>query len=1006
MPFLAAAFPAIAAFASSTIGSIVISLAVSVGASLLGAMLNPTNADEQAAAPSGMRLSVQMGDTLPLSFTVGYCGTAGSKKYSMSWGQAGDVPNAYVTEVFQISDIPVPGLDGFWANKQKCTILWGDTPTSQGYPVSEFRESGVDHMWVKFRDGTETTADAFMVGTFGTHPDYPWTSDFIGRGAPHAIVTTLWNRELFKSSIPTCMFEPTPTKFYDIRLDSTNGGSGAHRWDNQATWATTTNPVVIMYNVIRGVYYDGVWIYGGRNLPAFRLPASSWIAAANECDVPRSLAGGGTEPQFRCGMEINVNVEPLTTIEELKRSCNARMSEIGGIFEILVGAPGAAVYSFTDADIIISRGQKYSSFPGLNDTHNAIEATYAEPAEMWAQKSAPPRYNAAWETRDGGRRLATGVALRAVPYAVQAQQIMQNLINDDQNWRTHWITLPPDAWVLTGTCVVSWTSERNGYVNKKFLVQRVDGEPGMCQPIVLREIDPADYSWTSDEELEHPIGHLVIVRPSPQLVTGFQVFPATIYDDDATPRRPSIQVVYDGNMPDIRSVHILVRLASSGVYMYDGEIPFAVPYSNILNGVFLPNTEYEVAAKYMPFSGRPTEFTAYLSVTTPDVQLVPGKDFDPFDGVIGFDRLDTDVLAYQEWAGRNLRDIYEQIEAQDAQTADQEFANAMQFKEIRQELAVTAGGLTATFDQTFTVLIAPINGQLVAIAEALTEVTAGDTGQINTARWRMGVQTGPTGYSRLAGEARFDPDDQADWDGRVAAFYLDVPNNPALPTRFVVSAEQFIFLVSGTLENPFIVDGGGLRVNNALVKTASIGDAQITSAKIGDAQITRAKIATAAIGSAEIDTAAITNAKIANGAIDNAKLGTAVIQTANIVAGNVSETHSVIHDTGIVCVDTTGVLTTVETITISAPVGSVVVLFECEVAMGSSTSYQMNIYKNGVQLGDDRIYSTVNGNGLRSFTYRDSAPGTVTYSIVHEGTGGGGSVTCTFRSIVAINNKV
>lgn len=55
---------------------------------------------------------------------------------------------------------------------------------------------------------------------------------------------------------------------------------------------------------------------------------------------------------------------------------------------------------------------------------------------------------------------------------------MLNLVEDDRRWRTHWITLPPDAWILTGTCVVNWTSARNGYVNKKFLVVQADGEPG------------------------------------------------------------------------------------------------------------------------------------------------------------------------------------------------------------------------------------------------------------------------------------------------------------------------------------------------------------------------------------------------------------------------------------------------------------------------------------------------------------------------------------------------
>lgn len=719
MPFLAPIFAGVTAFASTALGSIVINAAIGIGASLLSGILFPPTKPE-APKPSGMRLTVAMGETIPLSFPVGYCATAGSRKYAMSWGNSGEVPNAYRTEVIQISDMLLPGLAEFWAFKQKCTILWGDTPTAQGYPVEEFRVDGVDHMWVKFRTGAEVAADSFLVSKFGTHPEYPWTSSFIGREAPHAIVTMLFNRELFKND-PAFLFVPTPMKFYDLRKDSTNGGSGAHRWNDQSTWESTLNPVVIIYNIVRGIYRpDGTWVYGGRNLPAQRLPASSWMAAANECDAPRSLEGGGTEPQFRCGIEINVNVEPLTMIEELLRACSGRMAEIGGIFEILVGSPGAAVYSFTDANIMISRGQKYSSFPGLASTHNAIEANYVEPSEMWVQRAAPARYNATYEAQDGGRRLATGVSLLAVPFGVQAQQIMRTLVEDDRKWRTHWITLPPDAWILTGTCVVNWTSERNGYVNKKFLVVEATGEPGMCQSVVLRELDPNDYAWSSDDQLPNPVGQLVIVRPSAQLVSGFQALPAIIYDSDGTARRPSINIVYDGNMPDIQFVHVLVRLKSSGAYVFDGFIPFEVPYSNILNGVFLPATLYEAAAKYIPYTGRPTEFTEYQDVLTPDVKLVSGKDFDPY-GDIDLEAIDADFKGLLTWIGENTREVMRQAQELATAASDETLQNYSQHGQIRRELTLTAESITASYLEAITVATGPGSG-IVSRIESL-EVT-------------------------------------------------------------------------------------------------------------------------------------------------------------------------------------------------------------------------------------------------------------------------------------------
>jgi len=871
MPFLAPVFGAVAAFAGTWFGQIVIGIGGSIVAGLLQTWLNGDKQPEKQKQ-SGFKLSVQMGDVVPLSFPVGYAGTAGTRKYIGTWGQSGEVPNAYLTEVVQVADMPVPGLSGFWAMKQKCTIDWGATPTEQGYPVVEFPGS----MWVKFRTGVETTADPFLVDKFGGHPQYPWTPDMIGRGAPHAIVTVLFNRELFTNGKPDFLFEPTPRVFYDLRKDSTNGGSGLHRWNDQSTWETTVNPVVIMYNIIRGIYYDGEWIFGGRNLPAFRLPPSSWMAAANECDVPIALAGGGTEPQFRCGYEISVSDEPLTVIEELGRSCNARLSEIGGIWEILVGSPGAAVYSFTDDDIIVTRGQTYTSFPGLADTHNAIEATYPEPRELWAFKDAPARYNTTWEAEDGGRRLATGLSFAAVPYGLQVQRLMNTLISDDRRWRTHFICLPPSAWILTGTCVVSWTSERNGYVNKKFLVTRIEGEPGMMQPVLLREIDPSDYSWSSDQQLPNPIGELVIIRPSPQLVTGFQALPATIFDSDGTPRRPTIRVTYDGNMPDIRAVAVLVRLKSSGAVIFEGEIPFIPPYSNLLSGVFLPDTLYEVAIKYVPYTGRPTEWTAWQDVLTPDVMLVPGKDF-VFDGVIGFDGLLPDVRGWQDWAGSNIRKIWEEVQALANAGVNGGATTTSKFSEMRREFSVVVGDLTASFEEVIELAVFPLNGRMTALASAITSLSAGDGTDVNTARMRMGVQDGPTGYSRIAFEARSDNADPNAF--RLVGLYMDTPNNPAQPSRVAIAAQQFVVVIDedDVGQQIMVVDSGGLRVGNALIRTASIGDLEVTSAKmallsVGSAQIdnlavTRAKIALLSVGDGQIDNLAVTTLKIAGNAV-------------------------------------------------------------------------------------------------------------------------------------------
>ncbi|MGL5166628.1 MAG: phage tail protein [Afipia sp.] len=668
-----------AAFASTLAGSVVTFLftaAILTGASLLVDAIKPKpKATTDTSTPPGIQFEVQMGEDSPIGFTVGTTATAGTRKYIGTWGHNGSTPNAYLTDVIQIGDLPAPGAPGLWVNGQKCTLTATD-PTAGpaasdlftaavdaasavgltifsggfasflanyiathggdagqtsgglsdlGYPVLEFRKNGRDYLWVKYRDGTQTEADPLLMAKFAGHAERPFKATMIGRGCPYLIITALFNRDLFSGGNMTYLAEPPETPWYDIRLDDSAGGDGDHRWDDPSTWEPTSNPAVIVYNIIRGVTYNGEWLYGGQNLSAFRLPADNFMAAANECDADRELEDDEFEPQFRCGMEVRGDMEPLTVIAELLKACSGRIAEVGGIFKFLVGAPPAAVYAFTDDDILVTRGQSLTPFPTIDDTHNGIEATYPEPEEMWATKDAPARYSAAFEAADQNRRLATGIHFAAVPFPVQVQQHMQTMIEEDRRFRIHSHHLPPDAYPLEPLDVVSWTSVKNGYLNKKFLINRIVGERTTNQMVLLKEINPGDYGWSSSNQLPSAVGHISIVRPPAQPMTGWQAAPAIIKDTDGINRRPSIQIQFDGNQDDVRAVRAQVRLAGEPALIFDGELPYGAPAVGVrfvtLNAVLLPNTAYEARGIFVPYSGRETTWSAWLAVTTPDVKL-------------------------------------------------------------------------------------------------------------------------------------------------------------------------------------------------------------------------------------------------------------------------------------------------------------------------------------------------------------------------------------------------
>src|SRR5690606_14065191 len=124
------------------------------------------------------------------------------------------------------------------------------------------------HAWIKHYRGTQLSPDPYLRAKFGSHPVYPYGEDMVGRGVAYYIVTTRRpgpdDQDLLSSPIKV-LPEPGPILQYDLRKDSSAGGSGLHRWGDHSTYEPSSNLMVQAYNVARGIHYNGEWIFGGQN---------------------------------------------------------------------------------------------------------------------------------------------------------------------------------------------------------------------------------------------------------------------------------------------------------------------------------------------------------------------------------------------------------------------------------------------------------------------------------------------------------------------------------------------------------------------------------------------------------------------------------------------------------------------------------------------------------------------------------------------------------------------
>lgn len=597
---------------------------------------------EQPKAP-GIRGTVQVGADLPRSFILGRYATAGSMVYRNSWGKSGKTPNAYYTEVIAISDLPSKTITGLWINDTKTGIEWGSPDADgKGFPLTEysvtknetttetFYEGGDEKIrfveaevtdvkaWIKFYDGTQSTADSFLTTDVST-AERPWDSDAIGTGITYAVLTYKFDREVFQG-FPRALFE----------ID----GYEQYCPDDDDTGTSDRVAGVIAYTITKGITYGGQWFYGPQTDQSSLVDDDQWATEIAKCKIAPPGTSGMTSQEildtfyqstvperYRAGIEISVNERPTDILKEVLAGCNGRISNTGWKYRFQVGDPDTSSLTFSDDDIYIDKEQKADHLIPLADRVNGVTATFPDPQSSWQNQSAPPLYNSTYETLDGGRRLVAQIPFRAVSDHEQIQRLMQISLNEYRNGRLHSIPCPPNFAKLEPGDIVTWNSVRHGYTSKTFRVDGYTDKSNGDIELAIREVDASVYGvWNASTDYNAglpPSGG--VLRPPAESLSGFAVAPAQVWDNAGVARYPAIKLSWALVHVGVSGILYQIRQASNGAVVYQGQT------NDYFVGVLIhsiglaPLSDYEVRAKILPFGGRLTEWTDWEAVTTDDI---------------------------------------------------------------------------------------------------------------------------------------------------------------------------------------------------------------------------------------------------------------------------------------------------------------------------------------------------------------------------------------------------
>lgn len=671
-----------AAFAATTLGSIAVNMLTSVALSALSIAIQGKPKVEVAGLRHDQTLT---GGTNPDSFGLGKFATNGSYVAPfMSHGKSGKTPNSKLNYIVELSSLKGHALEGMFINGERVEILEDDPDPEYGKRIGG---RFLGYAWVKFYDGTQTAADPMLVAKYPPPHVRPWTSDMVGHGICYAIVTFQYKRDVYQSW-PTVRFELSGAPLYDPRKDSSvEGGMGTHRWDNPSTWETTNNATLISYNILRGIPMLDGEIWGG-GIAAEDLPLSNWIPAINKADALVDDGDGGLEPQYRAGIEVMIDDEPWSVLEEFLTASNSSLAETGGVWTITSGEPDLPVLSIDDGMLMADSVDDFKPFPSLDSIYNSIEGTYPDPESVWESRDAPPIRNPDWEASDGGRRLTASMAFNAVPYPTQVQRLMSAFIRDHRRMRVHVITLPPLAFPISALDTITWDSQINGYDSKLFIVRSAEREIQTGRVVlVIREWDPEDYDPPSGiVRPESPSTDPML--PVAQAVPLWAAAGWTFKDESGEDRRSGIRASWDPEgAEDARGIRFAIRLggettSGSETAIYDAEKGFA-------EIELLPATFYEIRARFVV--DRPTEWSSWISVLTPDVRLGPSDVTD---------EMASWLYAIKDWVDNGsgslsgaINQVADDIAAEVATRQEELAMTAQKWREHRDEIRQLASSI-------------------------------------------------------------------------------------------------------------------------------------------------------------------------------------------------------------------------------------------------------------------------------------------------------------------------
>jgi len=338
-----------------------------------------------------------------------------------SSGVAGAINDRFCS-VIVLAGHQVNAITDVWVDNVR--IPEADIDSSGNVTAGQY--AGAMRIWKHLGTGGQA-ADVNLVADYPTE----WSTNHRLAGCAYIVVRCGRSDTAFPQGAPSQFSALVEGALvYDPRRDSTNGGSGSHRYDDASTWEYSANPALHARHWLTGgsIVNDQVIpmrVYGVRDDDT-RIDDAAVIAAANICD--EVLTGVNSTPdgdaiRYECHLEASSDQTNRTVLTDILESMAGSAVVRKGKWVIEAGAYVTPEHTLTQAHIY--GDLKTQDTDTQRDRYNAVSATYTDVSKGYVDATCPMRTDSAYEAQDGDEQIPIELTLKGVTDQYQAQRLCE-----------------------------------------------------------------------------------------------------------------------------------------------------------------------------------------------------------------------------------------------------------------------------------------------------------------------------------------------------------------------------------------------------------------------------------------------------------------------------------------------------------------------------------------------------------------------------------------------------